>query len=181
MPTPSVVAVHRSPTHSFTKRPERSIQLLAGLGVEGDAHCGATVRHRYLVRRNPSASNRMQVHLLTAEFLADLASVVGGSSPILPGEFGENITTCNLDLVALPRGTRLLLGREAVVELTGLRSPCRQMDILRPGLMKAAFQPGTRIPRAGVMAIVLAGGLLSPADPITVDLPPLPYHPMLPI
>ena len=181
MPTPSILAVHRSPTHSFTKHPQSSIQLLAGFGVEGDAHCGATVRHRYLVRRNPAAANRMQVHLLTAEFLAELASATGGPSPILPGEFGENITTRNLDLVALPLRTRLLLGREAVIELTGLRSPCRQMNTLRPGLMNAAFQPGTRVPRAGVMAIVLVGGLLCPADPITVELPPLPHQPLLPI
>ena len=175
---PSVVAVHRSPTHSFSKRSEPSIRLLSGLGVEGDAHCGATVRHRYLARRNPAAPNRMQVHLLATEFLAELASSASVSPAILPGEFGENITTSGLDLVALPRGTRLLLGSEAVIELTGLRSPCSQMNTLRPGLMKASFVPGTRAPRAGVMAIVLAGGLLRPSDSITVELPPLPHLPL---
>ncbi len=181
MPTPAVVAVHRSPTHTFTKQPQGSIRLLTGLGVEGDAHCGATVRHRYLARRNPSAPNRMQVHLLTAEFLADLSSSGIASPPILPGEFGENITTCGIDLINLPLGTRLRLGSEAVIELTGLRSPCRQMDTLRPGLMKASFVPGTRSPRAGVMAIVLAGGLLRPSDPIHIELPSLPHLPLRPV
>ena len=181
MLTPTVVAVHRSSTHSFTKQPQGLIRLLTGLGVEGDAHCGATVRHRYLARRNPSAPNRMQVHLLTAEFLAELASSGIVSPPVLPGEFGENITTAGMDLLTLPLGARLHLGSEAVVELTGLRSPCHQMNTLRPGLMKASFVPGTRSPRAGVMAIVLAGGRLCPSDPISVALPPLPHLPLLPI
>ena len=124
MATPSILAVHSSPTHTFTKHPQPFLRLLAGQGVEGDAHCGASVRHRYLVRRNPSAPNRMQVHLLAAEFLDDLAAISIGLSPILPGEFGENITTRGIDLVSLPLGTRLHLGSEAVVELTGLRTPC---------------------------------------------------------
>ena len=181
MDTPSILAVHRSPTHTFTKQPQPFLHLLAGLGVEGDAHCGATVRHRYLVRRNPSAPNRMQVHLLADEFLNDLSIASPGLPQILPGRFGENITTQNLDLLTLPLGTRLQLGYEAVIELTGLRSPCKLMNTLRPGLMQAAFTPGTRQPRAGVMAIVLSGGLVRPADAITVELPPLPHQPLRPI
>ena len=181
MPTPSILAVHSSPTHTFTKHPQLFLRLLAGQGVEGDAHCGATVRHRYLVRRNPSAPNRMQVHLLAAEFLDDLSAPSFGLPPILPGHFGENITTRDLDLISLPLGTQLHLGPDAVIELTGLRSPCKQMNTLRLGLMQAAFSPGTRNPRAGVMAIVLSGGMIRPADAITVTLPALPYQPLRPI
>ena len=181
MPLPSIVAVHRCPTHSFSKHSESVIRLLPGLGVEGDAHCGATVRHRYLARRNPAAPNRTQVHLLATEFLAELASSAIVSPPILPGDLGENITTRGINLLTLPLGTRLVLGFEAVIELTGLRSPCTQMNTLRSGLMKAAFQPGTRSPRAGVMAIVLTGGVLRPFDPIAIELPPAPHLPLLPI
>ena len=151
MANPSILAVHSSPAHTFTKQPQLYIRLLAGQGVEGDAHCGPTVRHRYLVRRNPFAPNRTQVHLLAMEFLDDLSTASASFASIVPGEFGENITTRDLNLISLPLGTRLRLGPDAVVELTGLRSPCKQMNTLRPGLMQAAFSPGTRHPRAGVM------------------------------
>ena len=180
-PPPTILAVHRSPEHRFSKQAESSITLLAGLGVEGDAHCGAAVQHRYLARRNPRTPNRMQVHLLTAEFLAALATEHLSLSPIALGAFGENITTSSLDLEALPLGTRLRLGETALVELTGLRTPCSQMNRLRPGLMQAAFTPGTRRPRAGVMAIVLAGGLVRPDDSIHITLPTEPLHPLRPI
>ena len=183
---PTVLAVHRSPTHTFSKFPEPAIALLAGMGVEGDAHCGATVRHRYLVRKNSSAPNRAQVHLLEAEFLTTLSSASSSDQaplfrePILPGQFGENITTRGLALCTLPHGTRLRLGATALVALTNLRSPCKLMDGLRPGLMKASFHPGTRTPRAGVLAIVLEGGTIHPGDAIEVLLPGVPHLPLQP-
>ncbi len=183
---PSVLAVHRSPTHTFSKFPEPAVTLLAGLGVEGDAHCGATVRHQYLVRRNAAAPNRAQVHLLEAEFLATLSGAPSSDQslavpePILPGQFGENITTHGLALCTLPHGTRLRLGANALLELTNLRSPCKLMDGLRPGLMKASFHPGTRTPRAGVLAIVLEGGVVHPHDGIEVLLPSTPHRPLQP-
>ena len=181
MPTGIVVAVSLNPKHTFSKSPQPCIHLLAGLGVEGDAHCGATVRHRYLVRRNPAAPNRTQVHLLEAEFLETLAIEAPNLPALHPGDFGENILTRSLDLISLPLGTRLHLGPSAVVELTGLRSPCKQMDTLGPSLMKASFVPGTRRPRAGVMAIVLELGTLSAADTIHVELPPAPHTALRPI
>ena len=181
MSTGIVFAVSLNPKHAFSKLPQPSIRLLAGLGVAGDAHCGATVRHRYLVRRNPAAPNRTQVHLLEAEFLDALAADDPNLPALTPGEFGENILTRSIDLLSLPLGTRLYIGPHAAVELTGLRSPCRQMDTLRPGLMKASFIPGTRHPRAGVMAIVIKGGTISPSDTIRVELPPAPHIPLRPI
>ena len=181
MSTGIILALSLNPNHTFSKSRQPSIHLLAGLGVEGDAHCGATVRHRYLVRRNPAAPNRTQVHLLEAEFLETLSTEAPNSPALQPGDFGENILTRSLDLISLPLGTRLHLGPSAVVELTGLRSPCKQMDTLRPGLMKASFIPGTRHPRAGVMAIVLVSGTLSAADTIHIVLPPAPHTALSPI
>ena len=181
MSTGIVLAVSLNPKHTFSKLPQPAIHLLAGLGIDGDAHCGATVRHRYLVRRDPAAPNRTQVHLLEAEFLDALASEAPSLPTLNPGDFGENILTRSLDLRSLPVGARLHLGPHAIVELTGLRSPCKQMDTLRPGLMKASFIPGTRHPRAGVMAIVIAGGTISPSDTIRVELPPAPHIPLRPI
>ncbi len=181
MSTGIVVAVSLNQNHTFSKSPQPSIRLLAGLGVDGDAHCGATVRHRYLVRRNPAAPNRTQVHLLAAEFLEGLTTEAPSFPGLQPGDFGENILTRSLDLVSLPCGTRLHLGPSAVVELTGLRSPCKQMDALRPGLMKASFVPGTRRPRAGVMAIVIEPGTISTADTIRVERPTGPDTVLRPI
>ena len=186
MSPPILVAVHRSPTHSFSKVPQLAISLLAGRGVEGDAHCGATVRHRYLRRRDPSSPNLMQVHLLASEFLDALRLKSSAHDPsaridLLSGQLGENLTTRGFDLEDLPLATRLHLGCAAVVELTGLRTPCTQMNALHPGLMRAAFQPGTRLPRAGVMAIVVASGELKPGDAIRVELPAGAHRPLQPI
>lgn len=179
--TSTVLAVSLSPRHTFSKSPQPSIHLLAGLGVAGDAHCGSTVRHRYLVRRNPAAPNLTQVHLLESERLDALARDLPALGLLGPGRFGDNILTAALDLVSLPLGTRLHLGPSAIVELTGLRSPCKQMDGLHAGLMRASFVPGTRRPQAGVMAIVLQAGMVSPGDTIRPDLPPAPHIALRPV
>ncbi len=176
-----VTSVHLSPTHSFRKYPEPRIHLLAGQGVRGDAHCGALVQHRYLKRRDPARPNLTQAHLLHTE-LFDLLRPLGFH--LRPGDLGENITTSGLDLLNLPLATRLHLGPSAIVELTGLRTPCIQMNRLHAGLMAAAFHPspyGRKTPRAGVMGIVLAGGEVSPGSPIAIHLPPPPLHPLNPV
>lgn len=175
---PLVIAVSLSRTHTFSKHPQPQIHLLAGLGVEGDAHCGANVRHRYLARRDPTQPNLTQVHLLQAELLETLRS---SGFPLLPGDLGENITTSGIDLLALPASTRLHIGREAVVEITGLRTPCVQMNRLHPGLMAATFihhPSGKKSPRAGVMSIVLRSGMVTPGCPIAIELPQTPHQPM---
>lgn len=182
MPEPQVLSVNLNPKHTFSKHPQPRIHLLAGLGVEGDAHCGAAVRHVYLRRRNPAAPNRTQVHLLATELLDDLNQ---SGFDLHPGDLGENITTRGLDLIALPSATRIHLGPEAVLELTGLRTPCIQMNRLRPGLMAASFAHDPTLsrnrPRAGVMAIVLQGGLVEPGAPIALQLPPHPHTPLHPV
>jgi MOSC domain-containing protein YiiM len=176
-----VVAVSLSPTHSFSKALAREITLLAGLGVAGDAHAGATVRHRYRVRKDPTAANLCQVHLIHQELFAELA---GKGIAVAPGEMGENVTTRGIDLLGLPRGTRLHLGGEAIVEVTGLREPCDQMNQLRPGLMKACLTwtaDGALDRKAGIMGIVIAGGVVRAGDAIDTRLPagePLPLYPV---
>ena len=153
-----VVAVSRNETHSFTKPTRDSIRLRTGLGVEGDAHCGATVQHRSRVARDPSQPNLRQVHLIHAELFDELRAA---GFDIAPGQIGENVTTQGLDLLPLPAGTRLRLGDDAAVELTGLRNPCVQLNRFQPGLMAAVLDrdaAGGLIRKAGVMAIVLADG-----------------------
>ena len=176
-----VVAVHRDPRHRFTKPAAQAITLRAGLGVEGDAHFGATVQHRSRVRRDPSAPNLRQVHLLAAELLETL---VAQGFAVAPGSVGENITTRGIDLLGLPTGTQLRLGAEAVVEVTGLRNPCVQLDRFQDGLQRAVLdrdEAGALIRRAGVMAIVVHDGVVRAGDPIEVSRPDGPQRPLEPV
>jgi MOSC domain-containing protein YiiM len=169
--TPIVLAVHRSPTHSFSKSATLSIRLVAGLGVEGDAHAGQTVKHRSRVARDPTQPNLRQVHLIHAELHDELN---GAGFAIKPGDMGENITTRGLDLLGLPTGARLHVGESAVIEITGLRNPCVQLDRFRPGLMQATLDrdaAGHLIRKAGVMGVVLVGGDVRGGDGINVQFP----------
>lgn len=166
-----VVAVAAHPVHAFSKPVKTSIRLVAGLGVEGDAHMGATVKHRSRVARDPSASNLRQVHLVHAELLDELARK---GYPIAPGDIGENILTRGIALLDLPRGTRLRIGHEAELEITGLRNPCAQLDRFAKGLMAATLDrdaDGRLVRKAGVMAIVVNGGSVRAGDPLTAHLP----------
>jgi MOSC domain-containing protein YiiM len=176
-----VTAVSRSATHTMSKPNLDSIRLLAGLGVEGDAHAGVTVKHRSRVLRDPTVLNVRQVHLIHSELHAEL---VGKGFDVSAGEMGENVTTRGVDLLGLPQGTRLHLGDSAVIEITGLRNPCAQLDGVRPGLMAAVLDHdanGDLIRKAGVMSVVLAEGEVRVGDPIRVELPAEPHAPLLPV
>ena len=171
-----VTAVSVSPEHTMTKPNAGAIRLLEGLGVEGDAHNGTTVKHRSHARRDPTRPNLRQVHLIHSELHDELAGE--GFPGLKPGQMGENVTTSGVDLLGLPVGTKLRLGAEAVVEVTGLRNPCAQLDGIRPGLMKATLDrddDGNVIMKSGIMGVVLAGGEVRPGDPIGVELPPAPH------
>ena len=172
----TVVAVSRSTGHSFSKPNEGSIRLLAGLGVEGDAHMGVTVKHRSRVAKDPTVPNLRQVHLIHAELHDELEAA---GFRLYPGAMGENVTTRGVDLLGLPTGARLRLGPQAVVEITGLRNPCRQLNDFQPGLMNATLDrdaDGNLIRKAGIMGIVLAAGEVKPGDAIEVELPPAPHR-----
>jgi MOSC domain-containing protein YiiM len=176
-----VAAVHRSAGHSFGKFAEDSITLVAGLGVAGDAHAGATVKHRSRVRRDPTQPNLRQVHLLHAELFDEL---MARGFAVWPGDLGENVTTRGVDLLALPAGTRLQLGDQALVELTGLRNPCSQIDKFQQGLTAAVLDrdpKGGLVRKAGVMAVVLTGGDVRAGDAIAVTLPPGARVPLEPV
>jgi MOSC domain-containing protein YiiM len=171
-----VVSVSLSPTHTFSKENVASIMLVAGLGVEGDAHSGVTVKHRSRVARNPDEPNIRQVHLLHRELFAELAAK---GYAIEPGQLGENILTEGVDLLALPVDTELRIGAEAVVRLTGLRNPCRQLDRFRAGLMAAVLDrtpDGQLVRKAGVMSVVVTAGVVRVGDAVSVHLPSPPHR-----
>jgi len=173
-----VVSVSLSPDHAFSKQAEPSITLIAGLGVRGDAHCGAKVKHRSRVAQNPDQPNLRQVHLIHSELFAELA---GKGFHITPGQLGENVTTIGIDLLSLPVDTVLHIGKQVVLQLTGLRNPCVQLDAYQQGLMAAVLDrdaDGKLIRKAGVMGIVLAGGAIEPGDEIRVSLPAGPHRAM---
>jgi MOSC domain-containing protein YiiM len=176
-----VAAVSRSATHSLAKWNADSIFLVAGLGVEGDAHQGKTVQHRSRLLRFGNSPNLRQLHLIHAELHEELR--VAGFH-VTAGQMGENVTTRGIDLLGLPAGTRLRLGASAVAEVTGLRNPCGQLNKIQRGLMAATLArdpAGNLIRKAGIMAIVLESGAVHPGDPIQVELPPAPHRPLAPI
>ncbi len=172
---PRVTAVSRNAAHTFSKENVPSLRLLTGLGAEGDAHAGVTVRHRSRVAADPTQPNLRQVHLIHAE-LFDALRAAGFS--VTAGDLGENITTGGVYLLGLPTGTRLHIGPVAVVEITGLRNPCGQLSAFQPGLLRAVLghdAEGNLFRKAGVMGVVLAGGEVRPGDAIRAQLPPEPY------
>ena len=176
-----VLAVSTSATHTFSKSRTAQIDLLQGLGVAGDAHHGATVKHRSRVARDPTQPNLRQVHLIHAELLDELA--VHGHE-IAPGGLGENITTRGIDLLCLPEGTELRIGASAVVRVTGLRNPCSQIERYQSGLVERVLgrtAEGALIRKTGVMSVVLAGGVVRPGDPIAIVLPRAPHRALEPV
>ena len=177
----TVIAVSRSAGHTFSKPNEGSIRLLAGLGVEGDAHLGTTVKHRSRVAKDPTVPNLRQVHLIHAELIDELAAA---GFRVAPGVMGENVTTRGIDLLGLPTGARLRLGADALIEVTGLRNPCRQLNDYQPGLMNATLDrdpDGNLIRKAGIMAVVLAAGEVKPGDTVAIELPAEPRRKLAPV
>lgn len=166
-----VVGVHRDAEHRFSKRPVDEIVLVAGLGVVGDAHAGVTIQHLSRVRRDPTQPNLRQAHLIHTELLENLR--VKGYD-VRPGQLGENLTTQGIDLLDLPTGAMLRVGSEVVLEVTGLRNPCVQIEKFAPGMLgEVAWRgpDGEVVRLAGVMSVVRTGGIVRPGDPIEVQLP----------
>lgn len=176
-----MTAVSCSPDHTLAKPNRDSIRLLAGLGVEGDAHSGITVKHRSRVARDPTQPNLRQIHLVHGELHDELGAA---GFALVPGQLGENVTTRGIDLLALPAGTRLRLGATAIVVVTGLRNPCLQLNRIQPGLMAATLgrdKDGNLIRKAGIMGIVVTDGTVRAGDPIEAALPPEPHRALAPV
>ncbi|MFC8719237.1 MOSC domain-containing protein [Kitasatospora sp. NPDC057198] len=177
-----MVAVSSNGEYSFTKPNREGIRLLEGLGVEGDVHAGVTVKHRSRVAQDPTQPNLRQVHLMHAELFEELAEA---GFTVEPGQLGENVTTRGVDLLGLPVGALLRFGDAdgdaAVVEVTGLRNPCAQIDNFRHGLLKQVVgrdESGAVVRKAGIMGVVRSGGEIRPGDGVTVTLPPEPHRPL---
>lgn len=180
MRKPTVIAVASDTNHNIVKPVQDSITLIAGWGVEGDAHAGKTVQHRYDKRKNPDAPNLRQVHLMHSE-LFDHVKTLG--LDVSAGQMGENITTRDVDILNLPRGTHLRIGN-AVIEITGLRNPCKYLDQIVPGLMKACIarhEDGALFPQSGVMGVILEDGVIKAGDEIHIITPPEPHERLKPV
>lgn len=180
--TATVLAVHRAPEYQFSKDTTETIRLLAGLGVEGDAHLGATVQHRSRIAKDPNQPNLRQVHLVMSELLDEVRAT---GAELRDGQLGENITTTGVDLIGLPVGSVLRIGDDALVALTGLRNPCKQIADVGSGVLKMMFvdgeqygRPGEQVGRTGVMGVVLAGGDVRSGDSIEIRYPAGPHTPM---
>ena len=178
---PTITGLARDSEHRFSKQPCAALRLMAGLGVEGDAHAGRTVQHFSRMAKKPDQPNLRQVHLIHAELFDELAAQ---GFEVAPGQMGENITSRGIDLLGLSAGTRLRLGGAAVIEITGLRNPCHQLNGLAPGLMAATLDKdanGELIRKAGVMAVVITGGDMAVGDAIALESVPLVHEPLRPV
>ncbi|MEH6452863.1 MAG: MOSC domain-containing protein [Psychromonas sp.] len=174
----TVVVVSSSKTHSFSKLNQASINLIEGIGVQGDAHAGKSIKHIYLAKKDPSRPNIRQIHLIQSELFEELAEQ---GFDVEAGQLGENVTTQGLDLLSLPTGTQLKIGENAVIELTALRNPCVQIHNFKKGLLKAVMgkdDDGKVVRKVGVMGIVAAGGEVKPNDVIEVIFPEQPHSPL---
>jgi MOSC domain-containing protein YiiM len=173
---PHVISVSSSATHGFTKEGTSQIKLLAGLGVEGDAHCGVTVKHRSRVAQDPTQPNLRQVHLIHSELFEEL---LAKGFKLSPGQIGENITTRHVDLLVLPVDSELHIGSSAVVKVTGLRNPCEQLNQFQAGLMAAVLgrtPEGKLVRKAGIMGVVITSGVVRPGDSISIKPPAEPHR-----
>jgi MOSC domain-containing protein YiiM len=179
--TGRIASLSRSPVHEFSKGGEETLRLLAGFGVEGDAHGGGRVQHRSRVAVDPTQPNLRQVHLLHAELLRELTDQ---GFAVGPGQLGENILTEGLDLLGFPTGTCLKLGDEAEIEITGLRNPCKQIESVGPNLLRRLAyrdESGEFVRLAGIMAVVRTTGRVRTGDAIRVRLPDEPHRPLVPV
>ena len=117
--------------------------LLVEHGIEGDAHAGDW--HR-------------QVSLLAMESIAKMQAL---GLEVGEGDFAENITTQGLDLVSLPIGTRFTIG-ETLLEVTQIGKECHTRCAI-------FYQAGDCVmPKEGIFARVLSGGVVRPGDEIEV-------------
>lgn len=169
-----VQGVFASADHMFSKHAAARLELVAGLGVVGDCHNGAQVKHRSRVAADPTQPNLRQVHLIHSELFDELRP----DFDIAAGDLGENITTSGIDLLKLPTGTMLKIGETALIAVTGLRNPCQQIEAFRTNLLKAVAYKGADgqlVRKAGIMGVVVLGGMVHPGDHISVSLPPEPH------
>ncbi|ACQ80431.1 MOSC domain containing protein [Beutenbergia cavernae DSM 12333] len=180
-PTATAVSVHSNASYSFSKPARERIRVIAGIGVEDDVHAGVTVKHRSRVRADPTRPNLRQVHLMHAELFDELAAA---GFTVDPGDLGENVTTRGVDLLDLPRGTILRIGPDVVLEVTGLRNPCQQINDFAPGLLRRVVfrdDDGGTVRKAGIMTVALTGGEIAGGDAIVVELPPEPHERLEPV
>lgn len=170
-----VISVSKSESHTFNKFVCDKITLLKGLGVKGDAHMGKKVKHQSRVAHDPTQPNLRQVHLIHSELFEELSDK---GFQVTPGQMGENITTQEIDLLSLPKDTILSIGETAKIQITGLRNPCKQIDSIKKGLMKAVLdkdESGNLIRKSGIMGIVLEEGVINTGDEISIELPTKPF------
>lgn len=170
-----MIAVARDEGHNFSKRIVPEIKIVTGLGVDGDAHQGMKVKHRSRVKADPTQPNLREVHLIHSELFDEVAKK---GFHVNPADLGENITTKGIDLLALPRGSHLKIGDDVVLEVTGLRNPCVQIDDFQKGLLSAVLDRGPNgelIRKSGIMTVVLKSGWVRRGDCINVELPDPPF------
>jgi MOSC domain-containing protein YiiM len=138
-----VIAVCTSEKKGTTKTPVPEITVKENFGVAGDAHADCAT-HR-------------QVSLLAEESINKMR---GKGLELNYGDFAENITTRGIDLLSLPVGTRLNVGKDVVLEMTQIGKECHADCAIRQQIGDCIM------PREGIFAKVIRGGKVKAGDTI---------------
>ncbi|MBC8316706.1 MAG: MOSC domain-containing protein [Desulfobulbaceae bacterium] len=139
-----VINVCTSPAKGTAKRPVAEITLVPDFGIQGDAHAGKW--HR-------------QVSLLAQE--SHQVMLAKGAN-VTHGDFGENIVTQGINLVELPIGTRLKLGKSAVGRVTQIGKKCHAHCEIFHAVGECIM------PKEGIFVEILEGGSLAQNDGIEI-------------
>lgn len=151
-----VIAVCSSPEGGVPKWPRERVTV-GDHGIEGDYHAGPTRVNRH----GESEPNRRQVTVVAAEAIESIEAELGCSIP--PGGFGENVLVRGLgDLGWLEAGDVLEFAGGVVLEVTGQNNPCTNLQVWHPDIVRAAYG------RRGVLAVVVATGVIEPGERVTV-------------
>lgn len=140
------IAVCRSDKKGTRKQNIREGVLEADFGLVGDAHADSTT-HR-------------QVSLLAIESIEKMRAL---GFEVSPGDFAENLTTEGIDLLSLPVGTRLRIGKEVLLEITQIGKECHSGCAIFQQVGKCIM------PEEGVFARVLHGGTVKTGDEIRIE------------
>lgn len=141
-----IVSINISDRKGVRKRPVEEVILKAEYGIEGDAHA--------------SSEWHRQISLLAIESIRKMQTL---GLDVKPGDFAENITTEGIDLLSLPIGTHMTIGKEIEVEVSQIGKECHTRCAIY-------YQAGDCVmPKEGIFVRVLKGGKIRIGDEIVVN------------
>ena len=140
-----VVSINISDRKGVRKKPVEEAVIRTDFGIEGDAHA--------------SSEWHRQVSLLALESIQKMQEM---GLDVHPGDFAENITTEGIDLISLPLGTRIQIGRDIIGEVSQIGKECHTRCAIY-------YQAGDCVmPKEGIFIKVIQGGIVRTGDTVAL-------------